>query len=71
LTREYKSCFDVSDSEKNKKNKKKTAENTVLPPTRRQKPTHESPTAAGIRQCKRSLQPKKSLRSLIERKEAN
>jgi hypothetical protein len=31
--------------------KKETSENTALPPTRRQKPTHKSPTAAGMRQC--------------------
>jgi hypothetical protein len=40
--------------EKIKKNKKKmAAENTALTPTRRQKPTHKSPTAAGMRECNR------------------
>jgi hypothetical protein len=53
-----------------KKKKEKTSSNTALPPTRRQKPTHKSPTAAGMRQCKRSVQAKKN-RSSIEQKEEN
>jgi hypothetical protein len=42
-----------------KKIKKKPSWNTVLPPTHRQKPTHKSPTAAGMRQHKRSAKSKK------------
>jgi hypothetical protein len=44
-----------------KKNKKKetTSQNTALTPTRRKKPAHKSPTAAGMRKCNRSAQPKK------------
>jgi hypothetical protein len=49
-----------------KKIKKKTAENTALTPTRRQKPTHKSPTAAGMRECNRSLKPKIKNRSSIK-----
>jgi hypothetical protein len=41
-------------SKKEINKKKKASLNTALPPTRRQKPTHKSPTAAGMRQCKRS-----------------
>jgi hypothetical protein len=52
--------------EKKKKKKEMTAENTVLTPTRRQKPTHKSPTAAGMRKYKRSVQAKKSIRSSIK-----
>ena len=37
---------------KNKKNK--TAENTALTPTRRQKPPHKSSTGAGMREHNRS-----------------
>jgi hypothetical protein len=40
---------------KEKKRKKNTSANTVLTPTRRQKPTHKSPTAAGMREHNRSL----------------
>jgi hypothetical protein len=43
-----------------KKKKKKTSSNTALPPTRRPKPTHKSPTAAGMRQCHRSAETKTS-----------
>jgi hypothetical protein len=32
---------------KKKEKKEKTAENTALPPTRRQKPTHEKPNSGG------------------------
>jgi hypothetical protein len=39
-----------------KKIKKNTSQNTVLTPTRRQKPTHKSPTAAGMRKYNRSMQ---------------
>jgi hypothetical protein len=42
-----------------KKEKKNTASNTALPPTRRKSP-HTKPNAAGMRQCNRSLQPKKN-----------
>jgi hypothetical protein len=42
------------------KRKKKKSQNTVLTPTHRQKPTHESPTAAGMRKYNRSRQPKKN-----------
>jgi hypothetical protein len=52
-----------------KKKKENTSQNTVLTPTRRQKPTHKSPTAAGMRKYKRSAQPKKKPRSSIKRKE--
>jgi hypothetical protein len=37
-----------------KKEKENTASNTVLTPTHRQKPTHKSPTAAGMRKYNRS-----------------
>jgi hypothetical protein len=33
--------------------------NTVFTPTHRQKPTHKSPTAAGMREHNRSVQAKK------------
>jgi hypothetical protein len=39
--------------------KKKPSWNTVLTPTRRQKPTHKSPTAAGMRKYNRSATLKK------------
>ena len=39
-----------------KKEKKGKAWNTALTPTRRQKPTHKSPTAAGMRECNRSFE---------------
>jgi hypothetical protein len=45
---------------KKKKKKENTSQNTALPPTRRQKPTHKIPTAAGMRQCNRSATSKKS-----------
>jgi hypothetical protein len=39
-----------------KKEKKETSSwNTVLTPTRRQKPAHKSPTAAGMRKYNRSV----------------
>jgi hypothetical protein len=45
---------------KKKKRKKNTSSNTVLTPTRRQKPTHKSQTAAGMRKYNRSPPLKKS-----------
>ena len=36
--------------------KERASENTVFTPTRRQKPTHKSPTAAGMREHNRSPQ---------------
>jgi hypothetical protein len=45
---------------KKKRKKEKTAENTALTPTHRQKPTHKTPTAAGMRKCNRSLQSKRA-----------
>jgi hypothetical protein len=55
--------------EKKKKEKKIPSENTVLTPTRRQKPTHKSPTAAGMRKYNRSVKPKKdTVLRLNERK---
>ena len=49
-----------------KKNKKETAaENTALTPTRRQKPTHKSPTAAGMREHNRSRKLKKEIPNKI------
>jgi hypothetical protein len=57
--------------DRKKKRKKGMTLNTAQPPTRRQKPTHKSPTAAGMRQCNRSLQSKKSIRSSIKQKEVN
>jgi hypothetical protein len=46
-------------TKKIKKIKKKPSWNTVFTPTHRQKPTHKSPTAAGMRKHNRSPQPKK------------
>jgi hypothetical protein len=43
-----------------KRKKEKKAWNTVLTPTRRQKPAHKSPTAAGMRKYNRSTKSKKS-----------
>jgi hypothetical protein len=53
-----------------KKNKKKTAENTVLTPTRRQKPTHK---AQRRRVCVSTTVPcnEKKSRSSVEQKEVN
>jgi hypothetical protein len=42
-----------------KKKKKTSSWNTALPPTRRKSP-HTKPSAAGMRQCNRSLKPKKT-----------
>ncbi len=53
-----KSCYD--DDKKIKKIKKTASRNTVFTPTRRQKPTHKSPTAAGMREHNRSAQSKKN-----------
>jgi hypothetical protein len=49
---------------KKKRKKRNTASNTALPPTRR-KSQHTKPKAAGMRQCNRSQQPKKGIRSSI------
>jgi hypothetical protein len=53
------------------KNKKNTSWNTVFTPTRRKKPTHKSPTAAGMREHNRSMKTKKGIRSSIKQKEVN
>jgi hypothetical protein len=45
---------------KKKEKKKRRPQNTVLAPTRRQKPTHKSPTAAGMREYNRSILDKKT-----------
>jgi hypothetical protein len=58
LTEKTKLDFDKKNTqlrveEKKKKKKKRYSWNTVLTPTRRQKPAHKSPTAAGMRKYKR------------------
>jgi hypothetical protein len=64
-----KCCFDVKYDYKIKKNKKKTVQNTVLPPTHRQKPTHEKPNGGGYAAAQTFCEMKKGIRSSIEQNE--
>jgi hypothetical protein len=54
-------------TKKNKKNK--TAENTALPPTRRQKPTLEKPNGGEYAAVQTFCVTKKKCRSSVKRKE--
>jgi hypothetical protein len=53
------------------KKKKNTLQNTALPPTRHQKPTHEKPNGGGYAAVQTFCEIKKSSRSSIKRKEVN
>jgi hypothetical protein len=47
------------------------SENTVLPPTRRQKPSHKKPNGGGYAAAQTFCEIKKKCRSSIEQKEVN
>jgi hypothetical protein len=56
---------------KEKKEKKTPAPNTALPPTRRQKPTHQKPNGGGYAAAQTFSETKKKIRSSIKQKKIN